>query len=461
MTNRLIGVDISITKTHRASIMEADGAFVGKSFSFDRTFDGFNFLLKKSTPEDDTSSHLTFILEPTSKAWIPLACFLVSRGHKVFLVAPQKVADLRRYYKKHTKSDKIDTRVLAKLPLIDPENLNELYLPDSIIGALKGYCKQRSNISEAISAKKKRIQAIFTSVSPKLMECFSDNKFTKTARAFLRKYANPFKVKQIGLKRLSTFLKSNCLGNLDVELAKKIFNASIDAVKIYQNTVDQGILPFDYEQIQEEINIELDIMEFEEEKLKLLDEKISKLYSQIDPDKVLKSAPGMGEITAPAILSVTGDISRFPNVRSYQCFCGLIPKKKQSSERDKKGLPIRKNAQKLLKKNHYLVADTARKWDIDYAAFYNRLIRRGLHHNQAMCALSRKSAARSYALMKKMYDAKNNLIHQVDISYKFKDLSGRIIDSKDARKIILEKFPGKKSLKKQKERTNLQLNLHS
>lgn len=108
---------------------------------------------------------------------------LTSRGHKVFIVSPQKVAALRRYYKKHTKSDRIDSRVLAKLPLVDSENLNELYLPNSTIGAINGYCKHRAKIAEAIGSRKSRIQAIFTSVNPKLFECFSDNKFTKVARA--------------------------------------------------------------------------------------------------------------------------------------------------------------------------------------------------------------------------------------------------------------------------------------
>lgn len=90
---------------------------------------------------------------------------------------------MRRYYKKHTKSDRIDSRVLAKLPLVDSENLNELYLPNSTIGAINGYCKHRAKIAEAIGSRKSRIQAIFTSVNPKLFECFSDNKFTKVARA--------------------------------------------------------------------------------------------------------------------------------------------------------------------------------------------------------------------------------------------------------------------------------------
>lgn len=115
----------------------------------------------------------------------------------------------------------------------------------------------------------------------------------------MRKYANPFKVKQLGLAKLSKFLKNNCFGEVNPELAKKIFNASTDTTKIYKCTLDQDLLPFDYEQIQDEINIELDLMESEEEKLKLMDKKISKLYSQLDPDGILKSAPGMGDVNAP------------------------------------------------------------------------------------------------------------------------------------------------------------------
>lgn len=459
MTSRLIGVDLAITGKHRASVMEANGIFVGKSFSFERSFDGFNLLLKKSIPQDHPNCYLTFIMEPTSKAWIALGCFLISNGYKVFLVAPQKVSALRKYYKKYTKSDRIDSRILAKLPTIDPENLNELYLPEPIIGALKGYCKQRARIMDSISARKTRIQAMFTSVSPKLMESFGENKFTKVARAFLRKYANPFKAKQLGLARLSDFLKNNGFGEVNIALAQKIFTASIDAVKIYQGTKDKGIIPFTYEQIQDEINIELDLMEFEEKKVTLLDKKIAVLYREVDPDEVLKSSKGMGDVTTPTILGITGDISRFPNVRSYQCFCGLVPKKKQTSEHDKKGLPLRKNAQKLLKKNHYMVAETARKWDVESAAFYNRLIKKGLHHNQAICALARKCAARNYALMKRMHELRNGLTTEEDISFKLKDIKGNVINSKQARDIILTSYPSKKSLQKAKERIPLQLNL--
>ena len=178
MRGRYIGIDLAITGPHRAAVMEADGSFVGKTFSFDRSFDGFEYLLKRALPMNDPTCQLTFVLVPTSKTWIPLCCFLIQKGHTVFSVSPQKACDLRKYYKKYTKSDRIDAQVLAKLSLIDPENLNQLWLPDSVIGSLRGYCKQRDKIVGNISSRKTRIIAYFTSVNPKLMETFGKNRFT-------------------------------------------------------------------------------------------------------------------------------------------------------------------------------------------------------------------------------------------------------------------------------------------
>lgn len=454
MAVRLIGVDLAITGKHRASVMEPNGTFLTKSFSFNRTFDGFNFLLEKTISKQNPDAQLTFIMEPTSQNWIPLSCFLIAKGYKVFLVNPQKVSDLRKYYKKHTKSDRIDSRVLAKLPLVDPENLNELYLPNSIIGALKNYCKQRIQIVNSISARKNRIQALFTCINPKLMESFKEDKFTQVARAFMRKYANPSKVKRLGIKRLSNFLESNCFGQPNSELAKKIFTACIDATKIYQPMKDKHTLPFDYEQKQDEINIELDLMEYEEKKATYLDKKISKFYHQIDPEEVLKTPKGMGDVNAATILGATGNISRFSNVRKYKSFCGLVPKKKQSTHCDKQGLPIRKNASLLLKKSYYLVAETARKWDVEYAHFYHRLIKRGLHHNQAMCALANKASGRVYALMKRLQQSHDSVSSKAELGYKLRDLDGNIVNSKQARNIIIEKYPSKRKLKKQKEKAS-------
>jgi len=148
--------------------------------------------------------------------------------------------------------------------------------------------------------------------------------------------------------------------------------------------------------------MELDIMECLEKVTKELQQEINRLYNEIDPDAILKSVCGIGEKIAPAILGVIGDVSRFPNIKSFKKYFGFIPKKRQSSSRDLQGLRINKAAQKLLKQYLYLAADTARRWDPEFAAFYHKLKSKGHHHYSAVCALANKMAGRVYAILKRI-----------------------------------------------------------
>ena len=47
-----------------------------------------------------------------------------SPGAVVVLVPPERSADLRAYYAKHTKRDRLDSRLLARLPLLHPDGLH-------------------------------------------------------------------------------------------------------------------------------------------------------------------------------------------------------------------------------------------------------------------------------------------------------------------------------------------------
>lgn len=63
-------------------------------------------------------------MEPTRNAWVPLAAWFRRQGANVVLVSAERSADLRAYYAKHTKSDRLDSVLLARLPLWHPEGLH-------------------------------------------------------------------------------------------------------------------------------------------------------------------------------------------------------------------------------------------------------------------------------------------------------------------------------------------------
>ena len=293
----------------------------------------------------------------------------------------------------------------------------------------------------SISARKVRIQAFFTAVNPLLMECFGEHKYTRCCRAFLRCYADPFKVVKLGVKRLATFLARHAFGTPEALLTVRIYKASQSAVNIFRQAKAVNALPFSPEQFQEEINIELDLMEYEEKKVKYLDGKIEALYQRVDPGKVLRSIPGIGPVIAPSIIGVTGNPKRFANIRAYKAFCGLVPRKKQSATLDIKGLRITKSSQRILKKGYCLAAETARRYDPEAACLYHRLKARGRHHNQAICAVASNLAGRTYSVMKRTGLGTDKLLYNTaHLRYVIRNFEGKDINLKQGRTLVVERF---------------------
>jgi Transposase/Transposase IS116/IS110/IS902 family len=100
------------------------------------------------------------VTEQTTLAWFPIAVFCQRQGVKVYLVNSQQVADLRRYYRKHAKSDRIDSRVLAKLPIASPEKLHPLQLIGASQLACQRGCKELDRLMDMSIAIQNRLRAI-------------------------------------------------------------------------------------------------------------------------------------------------------------------------------------------------------------------------------------------------------------------------------------------------------------
>ena len=126
---RVIGLDLSLTSAHKAVIMDSSGKFVTPVFKVATWPDELNALLSRARQDVDPDEPILVVMEPTGHAWLPVATFLLRQANvTVYVVNSQQVADLRRFYKKHAKSDRIDARVLAKLPLVSMEKLHPLRL---------------------------------------------------------------------------------------------------------------------------------------------------------------------------------------------------------------------------------------------------------------------------------------------------------------------------------------------
>lgn len=110
-------------------------------------------------PPDTDPSGLTVVMEPTRNAWVPLAAWFRRRGATVVVIPTERSADLRDYYSKHTKTDRLDSRLLARLPLLHPEGLH----PEEGLGpadTLKRTAKHRSTLVKRRSQCLARLDAM-------------------------------------------------------------------------------------------------------------------------------------------------------------------------------------------------------------------------------------------------------------------------------------------------------------
>lgn len=452
---RTVGIDLALEGKHAAIICDDQCRTLNqKAFSFTTDLEEMEKLIKVFIPTHIDKKQVAIAMEPTSNAWIPVAGFFTSKGFSVFIIKTQKAFALREFFKKHAKTDRIDARTLAQMPFVDADGLNQLIFPNKRSFALEKLIKERANMVHMISAQKNKIYAHFQILNPKLMSLLGDGRFTRMAKAFYRKYANPLEVEKAGLKRFSKYLNKKAFGTQDPERLKAMFDASVTIAQLHKSSRDNLVnkeLPYDMDCIQCLINDELDVIEFFEKKCNKLEKEIKRLYDIIDPDKILQGIKGFGgNIIAPAIIALSGCIKRFCNIRNYLGFIGLVSKTKQSSGPAKRGLKITKAGKKLLKHYYCLAAETARRYDVQCAYKYNLLIGKGLHHNQAICAVANMLARRVYSLLKQRQEAidSGDMLKLKSIKYEFRSLGNSRISANEARQICLRDYPSKKERKR-------------
>jgi len=109
---------------------------------------------------------LAVVFEPTGPAWLPIAVFFAARGHAVHRVSSAKAADLRRFLRRHAKSNGIDAETLARIPLADPGGLQRLELPGAAAAALDRRVRACARLTQAAAEHKTRIKDLVRQLMP-------------------------------------------------------------------------------------------------------------------------------------------------------------------------------------------------------------------------------------------------------------------------------------------------------
>ncbi len=234
---------------------------------------------------------LKIVLEPVSQSGF-YADLLDKFGVEVHLAHPKRVKAIA--FAK-VKTDKIDAKVLADL--LRSNLLPEAYHSPRELRLLKEKARSRSSLVQIRTQLKNKVHGILfrnAIVYPKT------TLFTKQGRAWLEQ--------------------------LDLSLE-------------YRNHLNSNL------KIIDSINQEVKAMEKDFQKTVVENKSLA----------LLKTIPGIGDVTAMTILSEIGDINRFPDPRHLHSYAGLVPRVYASGESSRYGR-ITKEGSKFLR---YVMVETA------------------------------------------------------------------------------------------------------
>lgn len=420
MNYRNIGIDLGVTSQHKIQVRDDRGQKVCPQLSIETSREAFDQAATHALSGAEADTKLRWICEPTGMSWFALACYAKPREQEVVRVKTQMSYDLRKFYNKHKHSDSLDAKALAQIPVVNDEALEEVYLPGKDTFALDRRNRQQKKLTKQIASVKIRIEDFYHWVQPGLMKVFTDP-FSSRARAYYRHLTNPFKVKELGLDGLTRFLTDKGRQQMDPELPKKLWEVALKACELYE-LADEYV---DFDELQDEISVELDTLENHENSLGRVEKAIQRLYEKVHPSKNIESFRGIGKKLGPSLVGRIADPHRFSSHTKLKGFIGIVPGQDDSGESSKKGLPITHEGPSDFRRDIYIVADVARQWDPQAAKiYYDCMTKKGHCHTQAVCAVASHWIGRILRVLKD------------DRAYELRDLEGNPISKKEAKEFI-------------------------
>lgn len=363
----MIYVGIDIAKLHHfASALSSDGEVLTPPFEFTNDYDGFQKLLSALSPFEKDS--LIIGLESTAHYGDNLVTYLYSYNFKVCVINPIQTATLRKNNIRKTKTDKVDTYIIAKELMLNPHRFVSDY--DIQVMKLKQLCRFRQKLLKARTRVKIQLTSYVDQLFPELQYFFKSGIHHKGCYALLKECAAPDDIASMHLTHLTNLLNKASHGHFKKDTAQKLR-------VLAQKSVGTGNKSIAIQITQSLEQIEL--YDRQEGEVLAEIESIMKLLGSI-----IMTIPGIGYLNGAMILGEIGDINRFSHSSKVLAFAGLDPSVYQSGNFKANHTRMSKRGSKILR---YALINAAHNVVLNnktFKAYYDSKIAQGRSHYNAL-----------------------------------------------------------------------------
>ena len=363
-----VGIDIA-KLNHFASAINSDGEILMEPFKFTNDGDGFSLLESNLASICDDKDNIIIGLESTAHYGDNLVRYLVASFYKVCVLNPIKTSTMRKNNIRKTKTDKVDTYIIAKTMMFQ-ESLRFVTFYDLDLMDLKQLGRFRQKTIKQRTRLKIQLTSYVDQVFPELQYFFKSGLHQKSVYALLKEAPTPKAIASMHMTHLANLLKVNSHGHFTKEqakelrvLAQKSVGASDSALSIQiTHTISQiELLDSQLEQVEAEM---ADIMKFN--------------------DSVIMTIPGIGYINGGMILGEIGDVHRFSNPNKLLAFAGLDPSVYQSGNFQAKRTRMSKRGSRVLRYALINAAHNVVKNNATFKTYYDKKMAEGRSHYNAL-----------------------------------------------------------------------------
>ena len=367
-TYLMIYVGIDIAKlNHFASAISSEVEELIKPFKFTNDADGFQLLSSHldSLPDD------SFIigLESTAHYGDNLVRFLVNEGHKICVINPIQTSTLRKNNIRKTKTDKVDTYIIAKALMLQQSH-RFITVSDINLMDLKALGRFRQKSLKQRTRLKIQLKTYVDETFPELQYFFKSGLHQRAVYALLKEAPSARDVASMHLTHLAHLLEVASHGHFKKETASQLRVLARKSVGSPDSALSIQVV-------------------HAIEQIELLDSQIDHVEAEMTDimkylDSVIMTIPGIGYINGGMILGEIGDIRRFPGPKQLLAFAGLDPSVYQSGNFQAKRTRMSKRGSKVLRYALMNAAHNVVKNNSTFKAYYDAKMAEGRTHYNAL-----------------------------------------------------------------------------
>ena len=357
-----VGIDIA-KLNHFAAAVSSDGEILIEPFKFTNDYDGFYLLLPKLAPLDQNS--IIIGLESTAHYGDNLVRFLISKDFKVCVLNPIQTSSMRKNSIRKTKTDKVDTFVIAKT-LMMQDSLRFMTLNDLDYIELKELGRFRQKLVKQRTRLKIQLTSYVDQIFPELQYFFKSGLHQNSVYALLKEAPTPTAIASMHMTHLAHLLEVASHGHFGKEKARELRVLAQKSVGVNDSSLSIQIT-HTIEQI-ELLDSQLFHTELEMANL------VTCLHS------VIMTIPGIGFINGGMILGEIGDIHRFSEPKKLLAFAGLDPSVHQSGNFQAQRTRMSKRGSKVLRYALINAAHNVVKNNATFKAYYDAKRAEGRTH---------------------------------------------------------------------------------